>query len=148
LYAANNAGTGSIDVFNSSFTPMSLGAGAFATPAAMSALGLDPFNVRDINGSVYVTYALPGNAQDTAALGEGAVAVFNESGTLEQTVPCWVRSRNDCVALKPARRLRTFCASPQGRRMRGDFCLLPREREILVRNPSVTLTGHVVHPQQ
>ena len=59
MYAANNAGTGSIDVFNSSFTPMSLGAAAFATPAAMSALGLDPFNVRDINGSVYVTYALP-----------------------------------------------------------------------------------------
>jgi hypothetical protein len=102
LYAANNAGTGSIDVFNSSFTPMSLGAGAFATPAAMSALGLDPFNVRDINGSVYVTYALPGNAQDTAALGEGAVAVFNESGTLEQTMVGGVLSSPWGIALAPA----------------------------------------------
>jgi hypothetical protein len=50
LYAANQAGTGSINVFNSSFAPVSLGAGAFATPAAISALGLVPFNVQDING--------------------------------------------------------------------------------------------------
>jgi uncharacterized protein (TIGR03118 family) len=101
LYAANNAGTGSIDVFNSSFAPMSLGAGAFATPAAISALGLDPFNVRDINGSVYVTYALPGNAQDNAALGEGAVAVFTESGTLEQTIVGGVLSSPWGIALAP-----------------------------------------------
>jgi uncharacterized protein (TIGR03118 family) len=32
LYAANGAGSGSINVFNSSFAPVSLGAGAFATP--------------------------------------------------------------------------------------------------------------------
>jgi uncharacterized protein (TIGR03118 family) len=102
LYAANNAGTGSIDVFNSSFAPVSLGAGAFATPTAISALGLDPFNVRDINGSVYVTYALPGNAQDTAALGEGAVAVFNESGTLMQTMVGGVLSSPWGIALAPS----------------------------------------------
>jgi uncharacterized protein (TIGR03118 family) len=102
LYAANNAGTGSIDVFDSSFTKVSLGAGAFATPTAISALGLDPFNVRDINGSVYVTYALPGNAQDTAALGEGAVAVFTESGTLEQTMVGGVLSSPWGIALAPA----------------------------------------------
>ena len=76
-------------------------AGAFATPAAISALGLDPFNVRDINGSVYVTYALPGNAQDTAAVGEGAVAVFNESGTLEQTMVGGVLSSPWGIALAP-----------------------------------------------
>ena len=88
LYAANNAATGSINVFNSAFAPVSLGAGAFATPAAISNFnsGLVPFNVQDINGSVYVTYALAGNPQDTAALGLGAVAKFNESGTLEQTI--------------------------------------------------------------
>jgi uncharacterized protein (TIGR03118 family) len=102
LYAANNAGTGSIDVFNSSFAPVSLGADAFATPASISALGLDPFNVRDINGSVYVTYALPGNAQDTAALGEGAVAVFNESGTLMQTMVGGVLSSPWGIALAPS----------------------------------------------
>ena len=84
------------------FAPVSLGAGAFATPAAIGALGLDPFNVRDINGNVYVTYALPGNAQDTAAIGEGAVAVFNESGTLEQTMVGGVLSSPWGIALAPA----------------------------------------------
>jgi uncharacterized protein (TIGR03118 family) len=91
LYAANNAGTGSIDVFNGSWGAVAPGtgglvAGAFATPATISALGLDPFNVQDIGGNVYVTYALPGNAQDHAALGEGAVAKFTESGALEQSI--------------------------------------------------------------
>jgi uncharacterized protein (TIGR03118 family) len=102
LYAANNAGTGSIDVFNSSFAPVSLGAGAFATPAAISALGLNPFNVRDINGSVYVAYALPGTPQNTAGLGEGAVAVFTESGVLTQTIVGGVLSSPWGIALAPA----------------------------------------------
>jgi hypothetical protein len=61
-------------------------AGAFATPGAISALGLSPFNVQDIGGSVYVTYALTGDAQDDAAHGEGAVAKFTESGALQQTI--------------------------------------------------------------
>ena len=60
LYAANDAGTGSINVFNNSFAPISLGAGTFATPTAIGQLGLVPFNVQDINGSVYVTYAPAG----------------------------------------------------------------------------------------
>jgi DNA-binding beta-propeller fold protein YncE len=34
LYAASQTGAGSIDVFNSSFGPVSLAAGAFATPQA------------------------------------------------------------------------------------------------------------------
>ena len=80
LYAANNA-AGTIDVFNSSFSPVTLSAGAFATPTAFSILGLVPFNVQDIGGDVYVTYAPAGEtAQETAALGEGGVAVFDESG--------------------------------------------------------------------
>ena len=87
LYAANNAGTGSINVFNSSFAPVSLGAGAFATPTAISALGLVPFNVQDINGSVYVTYAPAGRtAQQAATAGMGAIAIFTESGILQNTL--------------------------------------------------------------
>jgi uncharacterized protein (TIGR03118 family) len=87
LYAANNAGTGGINVFNSSFAPVSLGAGAFATPTAISALGLVPFNVQDINGSVYVTYAPAGRpAQISATAGMGAVAIFTESGILQRTL--------------------------------------------------------------
>jgi uncharacterized protein (TIGR03118 family) len=86
LYAANNAGTGSINVFNSSFAPVSLGTGAFATPPAISALGLVPFNVQDVNGSIYVTYAPAGrSAQQAATAGMGALAVFTESGTLLRT---------------------------------------------------------------
>jgi uncharacterized protein (TIGR03118 family) len=83
LYAANGA-TGGIDVFNSSFAPVS--GGGFATPSAISALGLVPFNVQDINGSVYVTYAPAGRpAQIAATAGMGAVAVFSETGVLDPT---------------------------------------------------------------
>ena len=87
LYAANDAGTGSIDVFNSSFAPATnLPAGAFATPAAIKTAGLVPFNVKDINGAVYVTYAPSGHAAQTGATkGMGALAVFSEDGTLESS---------------------------------------------------------------
>jgi uncharacterized protein (TIGR03118 family) len=82
LFAANDKGTGSIDVFNSSFTPVS-GAG-FATPAAIVAAGLVPFDVKDIGGNVFVTYAPSGHtAQQLATPGEGAVAEFSESGVFE-----------------------------------------------------------------
>jgi uncharacterized protein (TIGR03118 family) len=87
LYAANQAGTGSINVFNSAFAPVSLAAGAFATPVAIGALGLVPFNVQDIAGKVYVTYAPSGLAgQRGATAGMGAVAVFSEGGVLLQTI--------------------------------------------------------------
>src|ERR1700720_3867343 len=88
LYAANQAGTGSINVFNSSFAPVSLGAGAFATPAAIGALGLVPFNVQSLsNGNLAVTYAPSGlAAQRAATAGMGAVGIFTQSGTLLQTM--------------------------------------------------------------
>ena len=89
LYAANDAGTtGSIDVFDSSFKPVTtLPSGAFATPTAVAALGLVPFNVQDINGKVYVTYAPSGlTAQRNAAEGAGAVVVFDENGNFLQTL--------------------------------------------------------------
>jgi uncharacterized protein (TIGR03118 family) len=48
-------------------------------------MGLVPFNVTDIGGSVYVTYAPSGHLQqEEAAPGQGAVAVFNESGVLQK----------------------------------------------------------------
>jgi uncharacterized protein (TIGR03118 family) len=78
LYAANDAG-GSIDVFDSSFAPVSLAAGAFVDPCLRT--GLVPFNVQDIGGDVYVTYAPAGRAAQTnAPLGGGAVAIFDEDG--------------------------------------------------------------------
>jgi uncharacterized protein (TIGR03118 family) len=81
LYAANGAGTGSVDVFDRSFNPVNLGAHAFETGDEIAARHLVPFNVRDLDGDVYVTYAPAGHAaQTTAAEGDGAVAVFNENG--------------------------------------------------------------------
>ena len=86
LYAVNNA-AGIINVFNSNFAPVNLGAGAFATPATISALNLVPFNVQNINGSIFVTYAPVGHpAQTMATLGQGAVAIFSETGVLQQVL--------------------------------------------------------------
>jgi uncharacterized protein (TIGR03118 family) len=80
LYAANDAGTGSIDVFDSFFNPVTtLPASAFVDPTLPD--GLVPFNVADINGFVYVAYAPVGRANQTAAaLGAGTIAVFDENG--------------------------------------------------------------------
>ena len=82
LYAANSAGVGSVNVFNSSFAPVSLGVGAFATPAAIAALGLVPFNVQTIGGLEYVTYAPAGlAAQRGATPGQGAFRCERETNT-------------------------------------------------------------------
>jgi len=79
LYAANDAGTGSINVFNSSFAPVSL-SGTFVDPNLPA--GYVPFNVQDIGGKIYVTYAPAGHAGRVAATaGMGTVDVFDESGT-------------------------------------------------------------------
>ena len=82
LYAANTA-QNSIDVFNGSFAPAVLGPNAFSNPFP----GLVPFNVENIGGKIYVTYALPGRpAQIAATEGQGAVAVFDTNGVLIQTL--------------------------------------------------------------
>jgi uncharacterized protein (TIGR03118 family) len=81
LYAANNAG-GTINVFNSSFAPVSL-AGAFTDPNLPA--GFVPFNVQNINGNIYVSYAPEGRpAQTAAAPGQGFVDIFNENGVFLQ----------------------------------------------------------------
>jgi uncharacterized protein (TIGR03118 family) len=78
LYAADAAG-GKVDVFDSSFAPLSVAASAFVNPALPA--GLVPFNVRDIGGNVYVVYAPAGRpAEISAPLGAGAVAIFDEDG--------------------------------------------------------------------
>jgi uncharacterized protein (TIGR03118 family) len=79
LYAADDAGSGSVDVFDSTFTPVSLATGAFVDPLLPA--GLVPFNVQDISGFVYVAYAPAGRpAQVSAPLGAGAIAIFDEEG--------------------------------------------------------------------
>jgi len=81
LYAADSAG-GKIDVFNSSFASIAQ-VGAFTDPTLPS--GFVPFNVQDIGGKVYVTYAPAGlGPQRNAAPGAGFVNVFDENGNFLQ----------------------------------------------------------------
>ena len=83
LYAADSAG-GHINMFDSAFAPVSL-PGSFADPNVPATFV--PFNVQDIAGKVYVTYAPAGLAAQRAATpGMGAVSVFDENGVLQQTL--------------------------------------------------------------
>ena len=82
LYAANNL-TGQIDVFDSSYGQATLAPGAFASGPNPN--GLAPFNVQNVGGLLYVTYAIPGPAADGAPLGSGFVNVFNPDGSLRAT---------------------------------------------------------------
>jgi len=75
LYAANNAGTGGIVVFNSSWAQVSL-TGNFTDPDLPA--GYVPYNIQLINGQLYVEYDDP-SAQRVA--GNGVVAIFNVNGT-------------------------------------------------------------------
>lgn len=75
LYAANNA-AGTIDVFNSSFQKVSL-PGGFQDPGLPP--GLVPFNVVNVGDVLYVTYTIPGDA-DEADLGTGVVDRFSLNG--------------------------------------------------------------------
>jgi uncharacterized protein (TIGR03118 family) len=84
LYAANDAGTGSIDVFNGSWAPQSHSDFPFVDPMLPS--GYVPFNVQNIqvNGTtyLYVTYAVAGRGnQILAQEGQGYVAVFDTNGS-------------------------------------------------------------------
>jgi uncharacterized protein (TIGR03118 family) len=87
LYAADGA-QNRIDVFDGSFNPVTLGKGGFGTftdPLLPTNQNLVPFNVQNIGGLIYVTYAPAGHAAQVAATeGQGAVAIFNTSGVFQQ----------------------------------------------------------------
>jgi uncharacterized protein (TIGR03118 family) len=79
LYAANfHAGT--VDVFDSTFTPVHL-PGAFVDTKLPR--GYAPFNVQEINGSIYVTYAKQDADahDDVKGHGHGFVDVYTPDGT-------------------------------------------------------------------
>jgi len=83
LYAADNAG-GRVNIFDSSFNPVNL-PGAFADPNIPA--GFVPFNVQNIGGKIYVTYAPAGLlAQRAATPGQGFVDAFDENGGSLQRV--------------------------------------------------------------
>src|SRR5438477_131841 len=78
LYAANfHAGT--IDVFDKNFAPASL-AGSFSDPNIPD--GFAPFNIQNLDGQLYVTYAKQDadKRDDVAGKGNGFVTVFDTEG--------------------------------------------------------------------
>jgi uncharacterized protein (TIGR03118 family) len=80
LYAANFK-AGKIEVFDGNFQPVNT---AGFTDTTMPA-GFAPFNVQNIEGSLYVAYAKqagPDNADDSAAPGNGYIDVFRPDGSL------------------------------------------------------------------
>jgi len=80
LYAADFA-NGRIDVFDGSMNKVTL-EGAFADPQIPAAFA--PFNIQNLGGSLYVTYALPDaeHEDDKAGPGNGYVDVFDLNGVL------------------------------------------------------------------
>ncbi|MEP7062763.1 MAG: TIGR03118 family protein [Betaproteobacteria bacterium] len=80
LYAAN-FGTGAIDVFDNTFASTTL-SGSFADPNLPA--GYAPFDIANINGLLYVTYALQNDEHkdDVSGSGHGFVDVYDANGTL------------------------------------------------------------------
>jgi uncharacterized protein (TIGR03118 family) len=89
--ASNSSGTflfasdfknNTIDVFNSSYTKVSL-SGSFTDPNLP--VGYAPYNIQTINGNLYVEYAPIGsNGLPAVGAGNGIVDVFDTNGNLLQ----------------------------------------------------------------
>lgn len=82
LYATNFS-AGTVDVFNSNFGMASL-VGKFSDPNIPQ--GYAPFNIQNIDGHLYVTYAQQDAAKhdDVAGAGHGFIDIFNANGKLEK----------------------------------------------------------------
>ncbi len=80
LFAAN-FGLGRVDVFDSNFKPTTV-AGSFKDNTIPA--GYAPFNIQNINGNLYVTYALQDAAKhdDVRGPGHGFIDVFDTGGNL------------------------------------------------------------------
>ena len=77
MLLATNFGANRIDVFDSTFTPVPA-AGMFSDPTLPRDYA--PFNVAEIGGQVFVTYALKGGEDDVAGPAHGFVDVYTTSG--------------------------------------------------------------------
>ena len=82
LYAANFR-TGHIDVYNSSFAAVSIGA-SFTDPTLPS--GYAPYNIENVGGKLYVEYAQVDPVTHKAAVGPGLgfVSVFDANGNFQK----------------------------------------------------------------
>lgn len=81
LYVAN-FGCGCIDVFNKNFVSVTLPSGSFTDP--MVPAGYAPFNIQNLNGLLFVTYAQKDAAtgMPVAGAGFGFVTAYKTDGTL------------------------------------------------------------------
>jgi len=99
LYAANfHAGT--VDVFDAGFHPVSAGFSDVALPS-----GYAPFGIRNLGGTIYVTYALQDadRKDDVAGVGHGFVNAFDTDGHLLRRVASRGRLNSPWgLALAPA----------------------------------------------
>jgi uncharacterized protein (TIGR03118 family) len=82
LYATN-FNSGNIDVFDTNFAPITV-SGGFTDPNIPA--GFAPFDIQNIGGLLYVTYAKQDAAKhdDTAGPGNGFVDIFNSAGVLQK----------------------------------------------------------------
>ena len=82
LYAAN-FNSGHIDVFDTNFAPITV-SGGFTDPNVPA--GFAPFDIQNIGGLLYVTFAKQDAAKhdDTAGPGNGFVDIFNANGVLQK----------------------------------------------------------------
>src|SRR5207249_6772174 len=102
LYATNfHAGT--VDVFNSTFHPVTMLTDAFTDPDLPA--GYAPFGIRNIGGTIYVTYALQDadKHDDVPGEGHGFVNAFDATGNLLRRVASRGRLNSPWgLALAPA----------------------------------------------
>lgn len=78
IYAAN-FNSGAIDVFNAAFTKVTL-SGSFIDPSMPA--GFAPFDIQNLNGKLYVTYAKQDAAKhdDVGGAGNGFIDIFDMNG--------------------------------------------------------------------
>jgi uncharacterized protein (TIGR03118 family) len=85
IYAANFS-SGGVDVFDTNYNPVTLPGTPFVDPAVPA--GYAPFNIWNLGGQLYVTWAKQNSAKNFAVSGAGlgAVSIFNLTGGLVQHV--------------------------------------------------------------
>src|SRR5712692_5205942 len=84
--AGGQQGTPTVDAFNSTFHPVTMPPGKFTDPDLPA--GYAPFGIRNIGGTIYVTYALQDAARhdDVPGEGHGFVNAFDTAGNLIRRV--------------------------------------------------------------
>lgn len=81
---ATNFWAGTVEVYDSNYAPVTLASGAFTDPKVPA--GYAPYGIANLNGSLYVTYAMQNSSKSAAVpgAGNGYVAEFDTAGNLIQ----------------------------------------------------------------